>query len=371
MRNSAIRVSEPRKVIPGPGLPDDVKVMRANNNLDLVEHAGRLHLAFRTAIFHFASPRTRMYVLASDDGGHTWTRELTVDRGRDVREPRLLSWNGRLFFYFFEAGTNPFTFQPGRVFASERADGGSWSDPVAISDAGCVAWRTKTIDGVPYMTRYRGGEHIYRVGGGRIGIELLTTEDGFDWQPVDPETPVVYTGGGSETDFEFAPDGRLIAVSRNELGDATGWGSLVCEAPADAISTWRCVNDPRKFDSLLMFRQGDDVYMLARRQVASGGRYDLGRRRLPGPIQHLLYEAAYWVTPKRSALWHVDTDALRVEWVLDLPSRGDTAFPAVVRRSPTELVVYDYSSPLTGPDVPWLMGQLGPTHIYETVLTFP
>lgn len=345
--------------------------MQANNNLDVVEHAGRLYLAFRTAIFHFASPFTRMYVLGSDDGGLTWTHEFTVDRGRDVREPRLLSWDGRLFFYFFEAGTNPFDFEPGRVFASERHAEGSWTDPVAISGEGYVVWRTKVVDGRPYMTRYRGGESIYDIDRDPMDVELLTTENGFDWYPVDTSKPVVYVGGGSETDFEFAQDGRLIAVSRNELGDDTGWGSLICEAPAEAISNWECKNDPRKFDSLLIFRQSGEIYMLARRQVANEGKFDLGWRFLPDPLEHLVYEAIYWFTPKRTSLWRIDEENLTVEWVLDLPSKGDTAFPAIVRRSEREIVVYNYSSPLEGWDKPWVAGQLGPTGIYETVLTFP
>ncbi|MCE7882977.1 MAG: hypothetical protein DYH08_03800 [Actinobacteria bacterium ATB1] len=88
-------------------------------------------------------------------------------------------------------------------------------------------------------------------------------------------------------------------------------------------------------------------------------------------MEHLVYEAIYWFTPKRTSLWRIDEDNLTVEWVLDLPSKGDTAFPAIVRRSEREIVVYNYSSPLEGWDKPWVAGQLGPTGIYETVLTFP
>ena len=57
--------------------------------------------------------------------------------------------------------------------------------------------------------------------------------------------------------------------------------------------------------------------------------------------------------------------------MLDLPSRGDTCFPAVLEGdAPNERVVYNYSSPIDGPDLPWYLGQRGPTLIYRHVLRF-
>ena len=44
--------------------------------------------------------------------------------------------------------------------------------------------------------------------------------------------PNVYYGGVSEVAFEFDADGSLWAVTRNEDGDASGFGSHVCYAPA-------------------------------------------------------------------------------------------------------------------------------------------
>jgi len=34
-------------------------------------------------------------------------------------------------------------------------------------------------------------------------------------------------------------------------------------------------------------------------------------------------------------------------------------------------ILRNYRSRLESPDLPWLFGQLRPTHNYETVLTFP
>ena len=367
---AGITCSPPRQVVPGPGLPHDLRLLRANNNLDAVRHEGRLYLAFRNAPNHFAHAAVRTYVVASDDGGDTWSLEAKIKRGRDMREPRFLSWSGRLFLYFFEAGTNPFSFKPNRIFACERRGDGSWTEPIAISGKGYVAWRTKVVNGVPYMTAYRGGENIYSRSSEALEVELLTTQDGYHWMPVNPNRRAVYRGGGSECDFELADDGTLFAVIRNEAGDASGFGSLVCRAPADDITRWECVPDPRKFDSPLVFKHAGEIYLIGRRNLTGTGNYDLRWRRL-GPIrERLLYELVYYFTRKRTSLWRLDRERLGIDWLLDLPSRGDTSFPALVPLDERRYLVFNYSSPLDGPDKFWLWGMLTPTHIYATVLTF-
>ena len=365
-----ITCSPPRQVVPGPGLPPGLRLMRANNNLDIVRHDGRIHFAFRSAPTHFASPAARFYVLASDDDGKTWSHEATVKRGRDMREPRLLSWDGKLFLYFFEAGTSAWSFKPNRIFAMERRTDGTWTEPVAISGKGYVVWRTKVVRGVPYMMAYKGGAAIYNGSREPLEVEMLTTSDGYQWVPVDPERRAVYRGGGSEADFELADDGTLFAVIRNEAGDETGWGSKVCRAPKGDIANWECVSDRRKFDSPLVFKHGGEIYLIARRNLTGSGKYDLGWRRLPHVLQQICYEAAYWLTPKRTALYRFDRDRLGIEWLFDFPSRGDTAFPALVPLNDRQYLLFNYSSPLEGADKSWLRGMLTATNIYSTVITF-
>ena len=293
-----------------------------------------------------------------------------LDRGRDLREPRLLELDGAVFLYYFEAGTNPLAFQPGRVFGSRREAAGSWTEPVPVSPEDSVVWRTKWLDGRPLMMRYRGGSDSYAAGEAAIDVEMLTTDDGFDWRPWNPARPVVHTGGAGETDVAIDGDGDLWAIARNEGGERGRFGSLICSAPAADVTDWTCTDDPRKFDSPLVFSHRGEIWLLARRQVANEGRFDLG---LPAPrdAQFLAYEAAYWITPKRLALWKLDRSTRTVNWVADVPSRGDTAFPGIVWTGPDSIEVYNYSSPIHGDDLPWVAGQLGPTNIYVTAITLP
>ena len=138
------------------------------------------------------------------------------------------------------------------------------------------------------------------------------------------------------------------------------------------VSEWRgrqVSNDPRKFDSPLMFWHDGEAYLIARRNVSYTGNYDLLRRTLDRTAQTVMYQLDYRNRPKRCSLWRYDQATDRIVFVLDLPSRGDTCFPSMIQSgTPGDLVVYNYSSDVDGPDVPWGTGQEGPTYIYRHVL---
>lgn len=369
-----ITIESSRQVIPGPGLPAELVPMPSNNNVDVVRHEGRVYLGWRTGPNHFASAEVLMHVISSEDEV-TWTHEATFDLDTDLREPRFLSHDGRLFLYFAVLGTNRLAFEPMGIRFSERV-AGTWSEHAPVEGmTGYVVWRTKVERGTPYMSAYLGGEHIYRFDGEPLFVELRTTDDGAIWRPLTPDaTPSqthVYTGGGSEMDFAIGDDGTLFAVIRNEAGDATGWGSLVCRAPAGDLAAWTCRHDPKKYDSPLMFWHDGEAYLVARRNVSPTGRYDLGMPRGDMTATTVLYQLDYIARPKRCAIWRYVQDEDRIAWIADLPSRGDTCFPTMLRSErDDEIVLYDYSSDPEGPDLAWNEGQEGETNLYRHVLRF-
>lgn len=396
----AVRVLDTRRVVPSPGLPAEAPVQTSNNNLDVVRFEGRVYLAWRTAPDHFASDKTQM-VLASSADETTWKLERIFTAGTDLREPRFLVLGGKLFFYTSLLGTDPVKFEPKGIAYSQRGGGGSWTDlapvlrtpPDASPDAGAgdagagdagagdagagnatpmtgyIAWRTKQERGRPFMSAYLGGEHIYQFDGLPLDVELLTTDDGITWRGANPARPVVSRGGGSEMDFTLGDDGRLFAIVRNEAGDETGWGSKVCTAPAGDVSAWSCKHDPKKYDSPLVFWHDGEGYLVGRRNVSETGNYDLGTRD-PNPQQTTLaFQIDYRKHAKRCSLWRWVQGEDRIAYVLDLPSRGDTCFASKLDgATPTQIVLYNYSSDVDGADVSWAEGQIGPTYVYRHVL---
>lgn len=362
-----VTIGEPTEIVPGTNLPREVHLGASNNNLDIALHAGRLWFAWRTSKTHFASAGTTVYIVSSSDMGQSWEYEHRISPDRDIREPRFLSFGGDLFIYWFEAGTNAIRFEPGTIYAS-RLEKDGWSSPTPISEPGYVVWRPRVIDDRALMSVYSGGESLYTAHPVATEVELWQSRDGFEWSPAIPDERVIHVGG-TETEFQLAPDGGLLALTRKE-GPHGGWGTDVCVTDPDDWSEWRCRSHRSKLDSPLMFINNGRYFVIARRQPAFRGHYDLGLNFLPAILQTRLYQGLYSATTKRTALYEIDPGNLDIRWITDLPSRGDTAFAGIVETSPDEYLVYNYSSPLEARDRVWIEGQLQETRIYATTLRF-
>jgi hypothetical protein len=363
-----VSIASTRRIVPSAGLSPELEVQTANNNLDVVRHEGRVYLAWRTAPSHFPGNQTVVNVASSDDE-QTWRFEARFHAGTDLREPRLLSLHGRLFLYVSRLGSNPFIFEPHGVSTSERTPDGRWSALEPVGPEGAIAWRVKPFEGEAVMVAYRGGEHLYTFDGSALTVELWRTADGRHFRAFRGDESVVVRGGGSETDFVLDARGDLFALVRNEAGDASGWGSKLCHAPARDLLAWSCTTDPRKYDSPLVFEHDGEIYAVARRNLTESGDYD--RRSGSGAVRTIRNELAYITTAKRCALWRWVKSEDRMAFVMDLPSRGDTCFPSKIDDPATNhVVVYDYSSDVDGPELPWSAGQRRDTYVYRHELVF-
>lgn len=365
---AAVSVDAVRAVVPGPGLPSDLQTLDANNNLDVVRHDGRVWLAVRTAPTHFASARTRMLVLSSADEV-TWRSEGELAVGTDLREPQLVPTDDGLWLYVAKLGASAVDFEPGGMLRARYLGDGVWSEPEPFGPEGMIAWRIKRLGGRWAMFGYVGGAGIYDATGTELQIEWWASDDGLTWAPAEGDDPVVLRGGGSETDAVLLDDGGLVAVVRNEAGDADGFGSKICTAPAGELGAWTCATDPRKYDSPLVLRSGGRVWLVGRRHLANDGEYALEPTTDDLEQQTLLNEVSYWNAPKRCALWTVDPDTRSVAFVADLPSRGDTCFPEALDLGDGRWAIYSYSNDVDGPDWNWNEGQVEPTFVYRYEVT--
>ena len=266
------------QVVPSEGLPAEVVVQDANNNLDVLEVDGRVFLAWRTAPSHFASADAMLHVVSSTDE-QTWRHETSIQLGTDLREPRLmyLKESRRIFLYFAVLGEIPTAFEPQGTQYVVRDDEGHWSDPEWLRQDDFIPWRIKSERNQPQLMGYTGGGAIYdpKEGFPALEIEWLTTQDGVSWDPIVEDMPVVHTGGASEADFTYQDGGDLVVVARNEAGDSFGFGSLICTAEKGNLAAWQCAHDLRKFDSPLLFDRAGRYWLIARRNLTESGNYDL------------------------------------------------------------------------------------------------
>ncbi len=358
---SRIEYSPPEKIVPGPGLPPQVKPLKSNNNVDITRYKGRFYMAFRTAPTHFAAANTKLYVVSSADA-KKWDHETTFKLDGDLREPRFLVFKDKLFLYFFKGGADPLSFAPEHIYATEFAARAKWAAPKPVYEPGYVVWRTKEFDGKAYMSVYYGvGLYSNETEPGHL--RLLVSENGYDYRMVN-NREVSNDVSAEEGEFEFDEKGNLYATIRLEMK-----GGKVCFAPRTAITEWDCRFTPFKYDSALMFRRGADFYVIARRNVA--GPYNTASKLLPDFIKSKWYLARYSLTRKRTALYKLDKEKMELVPLFDFPTKGDTAYAGIVPVSMDKYLVVNYSSDIDGLDWSWLGGQIfGGSNIYSFTLEF-
>jgi len=344
-----------------PKIPAGIKIDRSNNNLALGYHEGRLYFAWRTAPIHFASEKALMHIVSSRDFGQSWVHEHTIRLGRDVREPFFISYKGDLYFYYLELGKNFRKFEPRQTWVIRRQGEKQWSRPKPWGKPGEIAWEFKVRRDQVWVSSYTGNH--YSTNDSKMEVELKVSSDGQTWTPHDLP---VYRGGVSEVGFEFDEENNLWAVTRNEDGDSSGFGSHVAFADIDRYWRWQipAKSNPRRYDSPRMFRHGDDLYLIARRDV--GGVFGNGWQ------NKLVRWYKYWRRPKRTALYRIDRQKREVVHLFDFPSAGDTSFPSILRTGPHSYLIANYTSPLKFPGRSWMWGQVSPqgTQIYFTTLHF-
>ncbi len=357
-----IAYTPPVSVVPGPTIPQALSINHSNNVLDIAEYKGEYYLGFRTAPTHFASRKAKIIVLRSPDRKQ-WVKDAEFQFGCDVRETRLMVFKDKLFLYFFQAGKNPFGFSPKSIFATERNPEGGWTQARPIYKPGYVVWRAKAYGDTAYMSVYY-GKGLYDFWKEKTGeLRLLTSTDGYDWQPVS-EKPQVTEMGAEEGDFEFDDQGNLVAVVRLEMS-----GALVCTASKDNLGLWTTAYTPYKYDSPLLFRHNGTMYLVARRNIA--GPFNREWNILPEFLQRAWNHVCYSSTRKRTSLYKVDPIMRKVIPLFDFPSTGDTSIAAITPLDRQSYCLMYYSTPIGGRDMPWFFGQLFGANIYETTLTLP
>lgn len=350
-----ISTTEWKQLIPSAELPANIKCRNSNNNLDLVQFNGRYYFAFRTAPTHFASKKTKLYIISSADLKN-WQYETEFFVKADMREPRFAVFKQQLHFYFFEGGTKMLKFEPKHIWTSILSDTG-WSATVKTNLDGFVNWRLRTFNDKLYLSAYY-GVNLYN-STHQANLRLFTSEDGIHFTPVSGQ-PQISTKGAEEGEFIFDKQGNIWSTIRLE-----GSGSYLCFASKDSIDKWHSKFSKLKYDSALLFENGDDIYLISRRHLKGNAT----ETEFPDKKQRRKNLIRYSFSKKVTALFKINKEKMDIEHVMDFPSTGDTAFPGIAAKDSSTYYVVNYSSNIHKRKKIWIGGQLGKTFIYQSELT--
>lgn len=350
-----IKTTKPLELKVTENFPLGLQIMKGKDNLDLISHQGEFYLAFRTAPTHFASEKTLLQILRSQNGTE-WLHESTIQMNSDLREPRFLSINNDLFFYFLKAGTDWTKFEPQNIYLMERT-GSGWTSPQKALEPGYIPWRIRNHNGKAYLSIYNGKDLYENNHEGKIS--LFESADGKDWKKLKLEISAPYA---EELEFIFDDEGELWGTVRFE-GQG---GGIVHSKDLEHFTLKRTLE---KYDSALLLKHENELYLIARRNV--DGKVDHSPDFLPDSLRRTFNLIRYSLTAKRTAIYHLNKEKIEIEHLFDLPSQGDTAYPALVRCDENQYLLYNYSSPLEEDlDYPWFQGQISETNIYMQMITF-
>jgi hypothetical protein len=56
-------------------LPPGIDIMSSNNCLSITQYDGKLFVGWRSAPTHFASKKTKIFIMSSTNNGTSWTKE--------------------------------------------------------------------------------------------------------------------------------------------------------------------------------------------------------------------------------------------------------------------------------------------------------
>lgn len=278
---------------------------RHNAFTGITRLGGRTFISFRSGVNHTV-PRSAIKVIASSDL-QQWN--VVADVGRladdiDNRDPKIVAFGGKLLLFYPEirivSRKDPAREPVGMVCVSEDGEHFSEPRPVRGLPGRVWVWCVREWQGRLYATGYDAQRRI-----------LAASDDGFEWEPL-CDLPVE---GGNECSFDFAPDGTLWALVRE---DEHGFIPTICTLRPP----WREVEHRFR---LPMRLQGPMLERLPGGSVIICRQWELPRRK-----------------QRTDVLWLGDGGG--PQFVSTLPSGGDTSYAGWLDVALGRAVISYYSS---------------------------
>ncbi len=293
---------------------------------DMLYWKGDFYLSFRTGPVHGTNNDSKIVVLKSNDARDWKTvEEFSID-GFDIRDPKLALINENLFVYVVKRALKEEGEEITTSQYSVSEDGNDWSKLKDIEPEGKRFWRAKTRDNNTwYCPIFEQGD-----------VKLYNSINGVDWDDICS----IYEGAGAdESDFEILPDGRMIVSMRIQGG---GTRIYVADHPYNDwnYEEWQY----NRLDGPCLFSINDKIFAVGRNQPE---------------VDNIFQQVGSATCRKRTSLFMIEED--RIIHLSDLPSSGDTSYPAVVIKGDHIYISY-YTSDMHR-DYPWFLGMVSSTKV--------
>ena len=343
-----------------------------NENTEMIRLDDRILLIFRGGEQgQIGSARARIKIFESTDDGKSFTLISEVNAndlpdGRDIRDPKLVEMNGKLFlyaisrmpgFHYRDLGGQAWTIR------AESNDGGhTWTSPVRtyqdVDETGQETfwgfWRyTKRAyseAGQQRQTLFATGYTDFD-----IVVGLFASDDGVVWQK---RAPIIdsYNDVPSEAELQFFGDNNETAVAlvRLDNQDILADGQTAICTAHEPFDSWEC---GRRIEQRL-----DGPTWIVRTARGKTRSFVFARKHLP-------------CTFKRTAIYELRGDladpnaAIEVCEIQEVKSSGDTAYTSLAPVTPNRYLLAWYSSDVNQ-ELPWFEGISSPSDIWLADVDF-